>query len=70
MSRAIYYTDDSAPCWSCNGTIAEYTTDDTVSLIDIRCLCCWSTDAFRPPPGIIPTTAADVSAAHRATRPK
>lgn len=65
MSKSVYYTDKGATCWSCTGTAAEYTTDDTVSLIEVQCLICGRRDVFTPPPGVTPRTADDIAAAHR-----
>jgi hypothetical protein len=62
--RQQFYSDNARPCWSCNGTIAEYTVDDTISLIDVVCIACRRRDVFRPtkPPA---DHVAAVSAAHR-----
>lgn len=59
-----YGTDNAAPCWFCSATVAEYVTDDTVSLIDVTCKCCNRTDVFMALDDF-PTTAAECSAAHR-----
>jgi hypothetical protein len=64
--KHIFGTDNAKPCWKCGGTIAEYTLDDAVSLIDVRCIGCHAADVFLPADSEVPlTTAAEVSAAHR-----
>lgn len=66
--RTTLHTDNAAPCWKCDGTIASYTVDDSVSLIDVLCVCCKHRDVFRPPTLFSATevSPAQVSAAHRA----
>ena len=63
-----FYSDNGAPCWKCNGTIYQYTTDDTVSLVDVYCWSCGSSDLFRANQEF--ETAAEVSAAHRKRQPR
>ena len=63
--KTQYHTDDAAPCWKCSGTIATYTVDDAVSLIDVLCVACHRTDVFRALTAKPLECAADVSAAHR-----
>jgi hypothetical protein len=59
-----YYSDNAKPCWGCNGTIAEYETDNKVRLVGVRCTSCGRRDVFSA--RIVPTTAEECSAAHRA----
>lgn len=64
--KRIFGTDNAKPCWKCSGTVAEYTLDSEVSLIDVLCLGCHHRDVFQPADAKAPlTTAAEVSAAHR-----
>jgi hypothetical protein len=63
MTRSKFYSDNAAPCWKCGGTIVEYVTDDTVSLIDVLCISCRNRDVFSATGN--PDTAAAISAAHR-----
>lgn len=67
--KTTFHTDNARPCWRCSGTIATYTVDDAVTLIDVYCHGCHARDAFvandHEPPL---TTAAEISAAHRRTR--
>ena len=64
--KTDFYTDRAKPCWSCSGTVARYTTDTEVSLIDVLCICCGRRDVFRPRDATAPLeSAAQVSAAHR-----
>jgi hypothetical protein len=66
--KQVFYSDSGKPCWKCSGTIAEYTTDTEVSLIDVICRCCHRRDVFRPVGGFkFPETAAEISAAHRSS---
>jgi hypothetical protein len=67
--RRIFGTDSAKPCWRCNGTIAEYTTDATITtLIDARCVGCGAIDLFATPTGhATPATAAECSALHCAS---
>lgn len=68
--KTTFASDIAKPCWKCGGTIAEYTLDDAVSLIDVRCFGCHATDIFRPADSRAPlTTAAEVSAVHRGSTP-
>jgi hypothetical protein len=66
--RAKFGTDNAAPCWSCDGTIASYTVDDTVSLVDVYCHGCHRRDLFTRPDVAPPETAAECSAMHRGSR--
>jgi transcription elongation factor Elf1 len=68
MRAKVYYTDNAAACPSCQGTIAEYTTNDAKdSTISVLCMACGSRDAFTPG-GFAPETAAEISAAHHGSR--
>ena len=63
--RTQYHTDNGKPCWGCHGTIATYTLDSAVLLIDVQCLSCLRRDVFRPKSPLAEQTAAAISAAHR-----
>lgn len=65
--QTTFYSDNGKPCYGCQGTIHKYTVDDTVSLIDVDCICCKRRDLIaRPLMMPHPQTAAEVSAIHRA----
>jgi hypothetical protein len=67
--KTKFVTDNARPCWSCSGTVAEYTINTMVSLIDVRCICCGKRDIFVPNDHAArPATAAEILAAHRTTR--
>ncbi len=66
--KTRFGTDNAAPCWSCQGTIASYTVDDTVSIVDVYCYGCHWRDLFTRPTNTMPDTAAECSAMHREAR--
>jgi hypothetical protein len=67
--KTKFVTNNARPCWSCSGTVAEYTIDMTMSLIEVRCIRCGRSDIFVPNDHTArPATAAEISAAHRSTR--
>lgn len=62
------HTDNAAPCWHCQCTVASYTVDDHVSLVDIHCHGCHRRDVFYRRADGSPVTAAQISKAHRRFR--
>jgi hypothetical protein len=58
-----FHTDNAAPCWSCQGTVATYTVDNFTTLVDVFCHGCHRNDLFT----YLTTepTAAILSDAHR-----
>ena len=63
--KTRYHTDNAAPCWSCDGTVASYDVDDTVSLVDVYCYGCHARDVFSRPTNLAPISADQCSAMHR-----
>jgi hypothetical protein len=64
-----FHTDNAAPCFRCQSTIATYDVDEATSLVDVFCHGCHQRDTFDRGRRQI-TTAAEASAAHRATYPQ
>jgi hypothetical protein len=62
-TKTAFHSDNGAPCYRCTGTIFTYHCDDAVSLVDTVCISCRARDVFSVCP--TPTTAAEMSAAHR-----
>lgn len=67
--RRQFHSDNARPCPRCDCTIATYTVDTELALIEVFCHGCHMTDEFVPNDHAArPMTAADVSASHRRTR--
>lgn len=64
--KTDYPTDNAAPCWSCQGTVATYTVDDATSLVDVHCHGCNRRDVFYVAYVGTCNNAAALSALHRA----
>ena len=64
MTTESYYSDAGPTC-VCGGTIYGYTVERDSCVIVVRCWSCHRVSEFRAE--VEPTTAAECSAAHRAT---